>query len=157
MSQHFPWRPQVPVAAWVYLFKIWNQIIVTSIHIQMKYHIDLYSPSTIRLEMASVVPNSFLSLIFISPLSFLWHLIKWRLLSVSDVFIFTLMAGISLASSLCHCIFMGAPPENATFHLAFSPALTTTDSENLTSASESIFGGSTNLKTQQKPSKLHNE
>lgn len=44
---------------------------------------------------------------------------------------------------------MGSPPENATFHLAFSPALTMTDSENLTSVSEPIFGGSTNLKTKK--------
>lgn len=103
------------------------------------------SPSTTSLEIASVVPNSFFILILTSPLSFLWHLVRRSLLSVSDVSIFTLAAGKSSSSSLCHCIFIGAPPENGSFHSAFSPAFIVTGFENFPSASASTFGGSSML------------
>lgn len=97
------------------------------------------SPRTISLDIASFVPNSFFILTLTSPLSFLWHLISRSLLLSLDVSIFTFGEGESRSSSLYHCIFIGSPPENGSFHSAFSPALIMTGFEK---ASLSIFGGS---------------
>lgn len=100
------------------------------------------SPRTISLDIASVVPNSFFILTLTSPLSFLWHLIIRSLLLLQDVSILTFGEGESRSSSLYHCIFIGSPPENGSFHSAFSPALIMTGFEKFPRSSLSIFGGS---------------
>lgn len=100
------------------------------------------SPMTISLEIPSLVPNSFFIFILTSPLSFLWHLVRRSLLSEQDVSIFTLAEGESWSSFLYHCIFIGVPPENGSFHSAFSPAFIVTGVENLSKASLSTLGGS---------------
>lgn len=99
-------------------------------------------PRTTSLDVASVVANSFLSLILTSPLSLRWHLLRSSRLWVEERSILTPGPSKSSISSLNHCTLIGSFPENGSLKMAFSPALMMTASENLPMASASIFGGS---------------
>ena len=101
-----------------------------------------YSPRTISLETASMVPKAFLILILTSPPSFRWHLVSLSWLPVEEVSMRTVRPGRSSSSSLNHWTVRGSPPEKGSFHSAVSPALTMTGLENLPKASRSILGGS---------------
>lgn len=86
----------------------------------------LHSPSTISWEIASVTPCSFLSFILISPVSFLWHLLRSSRLWLPHFSTFTLVSLSSSSPSLYHWILMGSWPTNCILNMAFCPALTFT-------------------------------
>lgn len=96
----------------------------------------------ISFDVASTVANSFLILIFISPVSLRWHLARSRRVWAEDFSILTPWPCSSSSSSLNHWILIGSFPENGSLKEAFSPAFTITGSENLLKVSTSIFGGS---------------
>lgn len=102
----------------------------------------LHSPSTISWEIASVTPCSFLSFILISPVSFLWHLLRSSRLWLPHFSTFTLLSLSSSSPSLYHWIFMGSWPTNCILNMAFCPALTFTGSVKTLRSSTWNLGGS---------------
>ncbi len=94
------------------------------------------------LERASMVPNSFLSFSFISPLSLRWHFTSRRRLWLSDFSILMWLSSSISSPSLYHCTFIGSRPTKSNLKVAFWPTLIITGSENLAKSSWFILGGS---------------
>lgn len=101
-----------------------------------------YQPRTMSLERASMVPYSFLSFSFISPLSLRWHFTSRRRLWLADFSILMWLSSSISSPSLYHCTFIGSRPTNSSLKVAFWPTLIITGSENLAKSSWFILGGS---------------
>lgn len=108
----------------------------------------LHSPSTIRWEIASVTPCSFLSFILISPVSFLWHLLRSSRLWLPHFSTFMLLSLSSSSPSLYHWILMGSWPTNCILNMALCPALTFTGWVKRLRSSALNRGGSKKEETQ---------
>lgn len=102
----------------------------------------IHSPSTISCESASVKPCSFFSLILISPVSFLWHLLRSNRLWLADFSILVLLSSWSSSPSLNHWIFMGLCPRKCNLKMALCPTLTVFGSVKALRSSRSTLGGS---------------
>lgn len=105
----------------------------------------IHSPSTISRESASVKPCSFFSLILISPVSFLWHLLRSNRLWLADFSILVLLSSWSSSPSLNHWIFMGLCPRKCNLKMALCPTLTVFGSVKALRSSRSNLGGSKEL------------
>ena len=93
-------------------------------------------------EIASMKPCSFLSLILISPVSFLWHLLRSKRLRLADFSILVLVPSCSSSPSLYHWIFIGSWPTKCTLKMALWPTLTVTGSMKSLRSSGPTLGGS---------------
>lgn len=102
----------------------------------------LHSPSTISWEIASVTPCWFFSFILISPVSFLWHLLRSSRLWLPHFSTFTLLSPSSSSPSLYHWILMGSWPTKGILNMAFCPALTFTGSVKTQTSLGLNLGGS---------------
>lgn len=101
-----------------------------------------YLPSTTRLEMASTVPNSFLILILISPVSLRCNLVRSRRLSPSEISILQWASGMSSSPSLYHWTLHGSWPTNGILKVAFWLCLTTVGFANTSISLALNLGGS---------------
>lgn len=101
-----------------------------------------HSPSTTSWETASENPWSFFSFILISPVSFLWHLLRSRRPWLDDFSILVLLSSWSSSPSLYHWIFIGLWPTNWSLNMAWCPTLTVRVSVKPLSSSGSNRGGS---------------
>ena len=100
-------------------------------------------------ETASMKPCSFLSLILICPVSFLWHLLRSKQLWPADFSIFVLLSSRSSSPSLYHWIFIGVCPTKCSLKMALCPTLTVKGSVKAFRSLVSDLGGSTEKKGAQ--------
>lgn len=104
--------------------------------------------------MASTVPNSFLTLIFISPVSLRCNLVRSRRLWSSEISILQWESGVNSSPSLYHWTLNGSRPINGILKVAFWLCLTTIGFANASISLTLNLGGSYHTHKQNKFKKV---